>query len=67
MSARSRALNDLADHCMKLSRDSDGSPYLMPVYTGTDLWEQAADMARRTARDERWRSRIARKLRLPVW
>lgn len=67
MSAQSRALNALADHCMRLSRDSDGNPYPMPIYTGTDLWEQAADMARRTALEQRWRERIARRLRLPIW
>ncbi|MHA6764751.1 hypothetical protein [Streptacidiphilus sp. PAMC 29251] len=67
MSAQSRALNRLADHCMRLSRDSDGRPYEMPIYTGTSLWEQAADMARRTALEQRWRERIARRLRLPIW
>lgn len=64
MSARSRALNDLADYCLRLSRDSDGNPWEHPICTATDLWEQAADMARRTALEERWRSRVARKLRI---
>jgi hypothetical protein len=59
-------LNDVARHfealrdgaCGELPRDGQ------PIYNGWESWDRAADMVRRTAADETWRSRITRKLRL---
>lgn len=67
MSARSRALNALADHCERLRDGAAGplDPDAQPIYNGFDVWDKAADMARRTALEQQWRERIARRLRLP--
>lgn len=64
MSARSRALADLAVHFERLRDGTDG-PNAWKVYNGFDVWDKAADMARRTALEERWRERLARLLHLP--
>lgn len=60
MSAQSRALNMLADHCEYLAASVEG--YTIPIYTGADQWHAAADMARRAAEEQSWRRRLARKL-----
>ncbi len=75
MSARSRALQELADHMTGLAEQHrrdfpDGTR--IPIYDGVDLWELAADMAHRTALENRWRERLPRAirrrvLRLSVW
>jgi hypothetical protein len=61
VSARSRALDALADHFECLRDGSAGhlDPDAAPIYNGYDVWDQAADMARRTALEERWRERAA--------
>lgn len=78
MSARSRALNDLANHYRKLAEsarrdetpDPDVPPLFSdllrgvrrtrarPIYTGSESWDNAAEMARRTAREATWTYRI---------
>lgn len=62
VSARSRALNHLAHHfealrdgsCGELPKDGQ------PIYNGWESWDHAAHMARRTADEETWASRIRR-------
>lgn len=60
MSARSRALTDLADHFdyMASRAPEDG----LALYTAAEVWERAAHMTRSTAVEETWRIRIARRL-----
>jgi uncharacterized protein Smg (DUF494 family) len=66
VSARSRALADLAAHFTALAQTTQEWGFEPPeIYSATDMWERAADMARRTAESERWRERIARRLHLP--
>lgn len=67
MSARSRALEDLAVHFERLRDGAAGplNPDAPPIYNGWDVWDRAADMARRTALEQRWRERLARLLHIP--
>lgn len=59
MSARSRALLQLAEHMQWLAEDDrrwetfDDTRYLM-----SERWDRAAELAWRTAREQTWRSRI---------
>jgi hypothetical protein len=64
VSARSRALGDLAAHFEALRDGAAGplDPEAPPLYNGWETWDYAADMARRTAAEQRWRSRAARRL-----
>lgn len=60
MSARSRALTELADHFDYMAEMAGrGGP---PLYTAANVWERAATMARHTAVDATWTIRIARRL-----
>jgi len=45
------ALHRLADHFDYLGGDAAEHDNRIPIYTATDVWERAADMTRRTARD----------------
>lgn len=69
MSAASRALMKLADHEQRMAdkhaRDFPDRARL-PIYDGVETWELAADMARRTAQEQRWRERIPRFVRRRV-
>lgn len=57
MSARSRALKDLAAHFDLLAEKA--GPLGGPArYTTPETWIRAADMTRRTAEEWRWRERI---------
>lgn len=71
MSARSRALNDLARHMEWLRDGGAGSPGKdgPEIYTAWDIWARGADMARRTAQDETWTQRFLRLFPLDfrVW
>ena len=62
MSARSRALRELAAHLRYLQAEAqaDAPCGMRPIYTAADAWDHAADMAERTADEERWRERIPR-------
>lgn len=61
MSAQSRALGALADHFEYLAEQACTWGFEPPaVYNAQDVWEMAADMARRTAADQAWRSRALR-------
>jgi hypothetical protein len=67
VSARSRALDALADHFEHLRSESLGGfgPTSPPIYNAYDSLSNAADMARRTALENRWRERAARWLHIP--
>jgi hypothetical protein len=66
MSARSRALSALAAHCEVLAQQTREWDFEPPeIYSATDVWLRASDMARRTGLENRWRERIARWLHLP--
>lgn len=62
MSARSRALNALADHMTYLRDQTEewGGKDGREIYTAWDIWARGADMARRTALDETWTQRFLR-------
>lgn len=72
MSAASRALAKLAAHEERQAEKARGWNIGIPIYTGPEAYGMAADMARRTALEERWRERIPRfvrrrLLRRSVW
>lgn len=65
MSARSRALEDLARHFRALRDGAAGEldRHAPPLYNAWEMWDQAADMASRTAEDVTWRARMRRVVR----